>query len=153
MSSSGSSEGTRSKTSNAQPTLQAQADEHHTALMYAALSGRTAVVKALLDRGAAVNAKDNEGHTALMFAAVNGHSATVSMLLDHGADVNARANDGGTPLMLAVSGGATDIVQALLRRGADVSGRFTMSNRTALVIAEEHGYTKIVDLLKEWCRE
>ena len=37
--------------------------------------------------------------------------------------------------------------------GADVSEKFTMSNRTALVIAEEHGYTKIVDLLKEWCRE
>lgn len=132
--------------SSAQATQLARASEDHTALMYAALSGQTADVAALLADGADVNANDREGRTALMFAAVNLHSATVSALLDHGADVNARANDGGTALMLAVCGGAVEIVQSLLERGADVSATFTMTSRTALVIATEHGYTKIVDL-------
>jgi uncharacterized protein len=130
----------------AQAMLLARASEDHTALMYAALSGRTSEVKALLDQGAEVNATDLEGRTALMFAAVNLHSTTVSELLEHGADVNARASDGGTALMLAVCGGATDIVQSLLERGADVSAKFTMTSRTAMVIATEHGYTKIVNL-------
>ena len=129
----------RAMVSYRQPPLEVQANEQYTALMYAALSGQTEVVKALLDKGEDVNAKDNEGRTALMFAAINQHSAVVSMLLDHGADANARANDGGTALMLAACGGATDIVRTLLSRGADVRGKFTMTDRTALVIAREGG--------------
>jgi ankyrin repeat protein len=132
----------------AQATLAARISGDHTALMYAALSGRTAEVKALLAKGADVNARDYEGRTALMFAAVNLHGDTVNTLLDHGAEVNTRATDGGTALILAVCGGATDIVQSLLNRGADLDGKFAMTNRTALVIATERGYTQIVELLK-----
>ena len=70
-------------------------DGSHTELMRAALEGKSVIVKALLDRGADVNARDSEGRTALMFAAVNmQHPDTATALLEHGADVNATAEDG-----------------------------------------------------------
>ena len=133
--------------SSTQATLLVRASVDHTGLMYAALSGHTLDVGALLDRGADVNAMDHQGRTALMFAAVNMHSDTVNSLLEHGADVNAKAHDGATALMLAAGSGATEIVKSLMARGADASATFTMTNRTALVIAADRGYKKIIELL------
>ena len=123
-------------------------NESHTALMYAALEGHTRKVKALLARGADVNAKDNAGRTALMFAVINMHGDTVNILLEHGADVNARTDDGVTALMLAASCGEPRIVQALLNKGADLNGNFVITNRNAVSLATEKGYTAVVELLK-----
>jgi ankyrin repeat protein len=120
----------------------------HTALMREALEGHTEAVKALLGQGTDVNAKDDEGRTALMFASINAHTETVKALLEHGADVNVRASDGGTALMLAAVCGEVNIVRALLNKGAGVTGQFTHTGKTALKLAEERGYTDIVELLK-----
>jgi uncharacterized protein len=135
-------------TTRAQMSESAKHGEGHTELMCAALEGRTGDVKALLSRGADVDARDGEGRTALMFAVINVHADTVNALLAHGADVNVKADDGGTALMLAACGGDTEIVRALLDQGADVGGKFTLTGKTALALAEEHGYTVIVELLK-----
>ena len=118
-------------------------------MMCAALEGRTEAVKALLRKGAGVNAKDIEGRTALMFAVINRHADAVKVLLEHGADVNVKAGDGGTALMLAACSGDAEIVRALLSKGADVGGKFTLTGKTALALAEERGYTGIVELLKQ----
>jgi len=117
--------------------------------MCAALEGRTWAVKASLRRGADVNARDSQGRTALMFAVTNGHADTVKALLEHGGDVNVKADDGGTALMLAACGGDAGIVRALLDEGADLGGKFTLTGKTALALAEEHGYSAIVELLKQ----
>ena len=53
--------------------------------MIAASNGHTDIVKALLDKGADVNARGNKGSTALMFAAYNGHTDIVKSLIDKGA--------------------------------------------------------------------
>lgn len=123
--------------------------EGYTALMYAALDGRTETVKGLLGKGVDVNARDPEGRTALMFAVINLHAATVEVLLENGADVNARAADGGTALMLAACSGDIGIVHALLDKGADTYGKFNLTGKTALALAAGHGYTAIVELLKQ----
>ena len=136
-------------TTRAQISADEKYEEGHTDLMCAALEGRTEIVKALLRKGADVNAKDGTGRTALMFAAINMHDETVKVLLEHGADVNARADDGATPLMLAASCGDPEIVQALLSRDADLKGSFVQTGKTALMLAEEHGYANIAGLLKQ----
>jgi ankyrin repeat protein len=58
----------------------------------AALDGNTAKVKALIDKGADVNAKatENGGVTPLILAAQEGHFEMVRLLLDKGADLMRR---------------------------------------------------------------
>ncbi len=58
-----------------------------TVLMTSARSGKLDAVKALLNHGADVNAKEAyRGQTALMWAAAERHPEVVKLLLEHGAD-------------------------------------------------------------------
>ncbi len=57
-------------------------------LFNAADGGDAATVKALLAKGADINAKANNGATALMLASQNGHIEVVQALLAKDADVN-----------------------------------------------------------------
>ena len=134
-------------TTRAQMSEAIKYERGHTDLMCAALEGQTETVKALLESGADVNAKDDEGRTALMFAVTNLQTESAKALLEHSADVNATANDGCTALMLA-SSGDSQIVRDLWSKGAYVSGRFTETGKTALMLAKEKGYTDIVQLLQ-----
>ena len=132
---------------SARTSLSADAGNGHTALMWAALEGKIAGVKALLLRGVDVNARDPEGHTALMFAVINLHHKIANLLLERGADVNVSAHDGTTALILAASCGDIALVQLLLKKGADRNAKYVGTARTAAVIAAEKGYCDIVDLL------
>lgn len=95
--------------------------------------GDTAVVEALLKKGADVNAKSN-GNTALIFASMCGHAQVVKLLLERGADVNALDKSGKTALMLASYNGRFEVLQALLNNGADVNIR-DEDDWTALILA------------------
>jgi hypothetical protein len=87
-----------------------------TELLFAALEGDTAEVKALVDAGADAKSKDNDGVTALMWAVVSQKVDTVRFLLDAGADVNARASGGETALKLAAD--QEEILALLKKAGA-----------------------------------
>ena len=74
--------------------------------MAAARTGHVDAIKALLARGAAVNAHETwRNQTALMWAAVEGHPDAVAELVRTGADVKLRSIGGFTALMFAVRGG------------------------------------------------
>ena len=68
-------------------------------------------------------------------------------LLEFGADVNVQAHCGCTPLTLAACSGDIGITQALLNSGADAN-KVCSPGKTALVVAIEHGYHAIGELLK-----
>ena len=78
-----------------------------------AKAGQTPLVKALLDAGTDVHARDENGLTALMLAAAEGHYETVMVLLDQGAEVNEKDENGTTALMMAERNGHSTIVRAL----------------------------------------
>jgi ankyrin repeat protein len=97
-----------------------------TAMMTAALWGRTEVAALLISKGAKVNAKDKEGETALMKAVegnMDGALKTVQTLLDNGADVNAKNQNGQTALAGATYEGKAKVVELLLARGADINAK------------------------------
>ena len=91
-------------------------------------------VRALLNSGANINARDNDGSTALIWAARFGHLATVRELLDRGANINARSNSGWTALICATYYGHLAVVRLLLDRGANINARDHVG-QTALSLA------------------
>jgi uncharacterized protein len=112
-----------------------------TALMVVARTGQVEAARALIKRGAKVNAVEKwRGQTALMWAVAQGHSAMARELIAQGADVNARSivNDwsrqvtgepravyrpagGLTPLLFAAREGCVDCVGLLVDAGADIN--------------------------------
>ena len=96
------------------------------ALLGLAPFGDTALLTALIDRGADVDAMvpdarlDMRGRTPLMLAASSDRIPidTVKMLLARGADINVLGPEGETALDLAVRNGHTIVVDALLAAGA-----------------------------------
>jgi ankyrin repeat protein len=85
-------------------------------------------IRALLDRGADLNAKDREGWTALMRAAEKGYVITVKILLSKGADVNVQNKFGKTALMYAKQKGYNEIVKLIQE---DIVEEAKIDNTTA----------------------
>jgi surface polysaccharide O-acyltransferase-like enzyme len=67
-----------------------------TPLGWASLTGNTAMITLLLDRGADIGAADGAGNTALHHAAYFGRTSAVRLLLDRGANPSARDKAGQT---------------------------------------------------------
>ena len=85
--------------------------------MTAARTGLVDGLKALLDRGANVNAAEKwHGQTALMWAAGQGHTAVVQELIRRGAALDTRSNGGMTALLFAVRADRIDTVAGAARR-------------------------------------
>lgn len=114
-----------------------------TPLMHAAAFGSSHVVRALLDRGARLEARcaepaplrscfrrappSNAGATPLLLAAAHGNKKTLHALITAGADLDAVDDEGRSALDRAVLGGHLGALRALLHRrrdfSADVLGR------------------------------
>jgi len=112
----------------------------------ASRSGKSGIIKLLLDRGADVNFPGGGYGSALGAAACWGRVETVALLLDRGADVNIPGGGYGSALGAAACWGSVETVALLLDRGADVnvpSGRYG----SALVAAASGGKVEIVALL------
>ena len=152
----------------------AQTNALNEQLWEAARTGDAVAVKALLAKGADVNAKFRYGQTPLFKAAERGHTEVVKVLLEAGADVNVRDTFyKATPMTWAVDKGHVEVIRALLDKGAQGVGdvlmagvregkvemvKLALANKsgpsaetlsTALGTAMRAERTEIVELLKQ----
>ncbi len=147
-------------------------------LMLCCREGRSNFVRALLDNGADVNAKDSIGMTPLMHATLPPSQPEVfNLLLERGGNVNLRndleltvldqalsdttldlaklivdaggnVNEENYYLTRAAEEGQIEVVKFLLENGADPKQK-NDRNATALQLARQNGHREIVILLRE----
>lgn len=118
------------------------------AIVIAAQSANSAVVKLLLDNDANPNLSDNRGQTPLMVRATVGDTNMIKLLLSYGADPN-RADIGQeTALMKAVRGRKFKAAQALIEAGADPNVQ-DLTGKTALEYAKISRSRRFVRLLQD----
>ena len=130
--------------------------EQQSALMWAAEQRQPEMVRLLIAKGAAVDARSREhendvrvtaeprvrydpsgGLTPLMFAAREGCLPCAKSLVEAGAKVDAHDPDGRTPLFLAVWNAHFDLAAYLIKAGADVN-RWDFWGRTPLWAAVDY---------------
>ncbi len=119
-----------------------------TALIKAAIKGKTQIVELLLNRGADVNMYDKYGGTALIAASVNNNINIVKLLLDNGAIINHQDLGRRTALHLASGISHYEVVYTLIQRGADINNRDIDLN-TPLIHTCILGNIGIIELLVE----
>ena len=107
------------------------------------------MARLLTENGANINARDNNGNTVLMWLSGPKLNEDVArILIEKEADLNARNNEGWTALMGAADNGSAAIAHLLIEKGAQVNVR-DKYGRTALMMAEQQPYYEIVHILKE----
>mgnify|MGYP003611606442 CR=1 FL=1 len=117
-------------------------------LAKAAVRGAINEIKALIDDGAEINAKDALGRTPLHIAAFYGRTKTSEYLISRGADIDAKDRVGMTPLHVAVISGGRQEVELLLEKKADISSK-TDAGQTALHLSASTGQPKLTKFLIE----
>ena len=109
----------------------------------AAEKGSIEAVRAFLESGVHVDARDIWQRTPLHYAVPNSHTALVRLLLENGADANSRDKYGNRPLYDART---AEIGHLLLEHGAEIDARLE-SQETPLMFAVTHGEPRLVQLL------
>lgn len=128
-------------------------------LLHQTVTGpRTGMASELIERGIDIDATDSGGYTALHRAVEKEHLELVELLLENGADPNTTTVYGITPLHNAVRGARlarksvelpdTRYIELLLEHGADPH-LSEDSRNTPLEMAQEAGYSEVVELLEE----
>lgn len=124
-----------------------------TPLHFAAWKGHLHIVELLVNHGADVKAKDRLGATPLLVATKEGKIAVVTFFIANNLmAINTADNEGWTPLHVATKYGYLNLVRALLN--ADATPNIAISSGihrgiTALDLAEQKGYQRIVTLFKQ----
>lgn len=123
-------------------------DDGFPAIMLAAYSDYSSILRLLLERGANVHQANTQDYSAVHVAAWNGLMKCLHILLQSGAHPDAQTRDRNTPLSLAAHGNHHLIVNILLQRGCNVNNA-DKDLDTALHYAAFNGNQEIVEELIE----
>lgn len=105
-----------------------------TPLHWASRAGSLESAQWLLDRGAAVDARNDAHRTPIQLAAERGRGEAVTLLAEAGADLDTQDRKGRTPLHRATYEGHVGAAEALLAAGADTAV-LNKNGKTAFEIA------------------
>ena len=115
-------------------------------LHIAAEFGDVAMVRLLLDKGAATDSRDADGRTPLFRAAARGHTGAAKLLLDRGADPTvAESTLGQMPLHRASDNGQVAMVQLLLDHGASVNALAGSGFSPLMLAAQSQSFSHVGD--------
>ena len=118
-------------------------------LFKAVATGKTPVVKLLLDEGLPIDSRDDAGASPLMYAAAAGSVQLVNVLVKHGSDTALCDTFGRTALMYAARGGSgAEVVTMLLACRGDVNAVDGDGN-TILILAAGTDNPVVVNILLE----
>uniref|UniRef100_A0A0X3PQ03 Death domain-containing protein n=1 Tax=Schistocephalus solidus TaxID=70667 RepID=A0A0X3PQ03_SCHSO len=115
-------------------------------LITAAQKGDLEMVRILISGKAGIKKKNRSGNTPLHIASMANHVSVVMELLQLGADIEIRNKRLQPPLLAAVEQNSADAAEVLLLAGADMN-KVDASAKTALSLAAQSGFARIVDLL------
>lgn len=121
-------------------------DRNPPALHAAAARDDVAALRALLAKGAPVDARDAGGRTALLVATHENKVAAARALVDAGANVNAKDAISDSPYLYAGARGHLEILKITLAHGADLASTNRFGG-TALIPAAERGHVETVRTL------
>ncbi len=128
------------------PALLVHATAGRPPVVDAARTDDKAVLAALVQKKADVNAPDADGATALHWVSYWNDLECADMLLRAGANPNAANDLGATPLWNASQNGSAAMVGALLKAGANPNAAL-FSGETPLMVAARGGYAAVVEQL------
>jgi ankyrin repeat protein len=118
-------------------------------LSWAVLSGLTDIVRAMLDKGANVNAADSDGTTVLMQACLSRNSLDlVPLLIGKGANVNAAGREGKSVLvncscdLQGSSQSASEVERLLINAGANLNTQDNYGHTALYYVEVEGSYCK-----------
>lgn len=109
------------------------------------------IVRLLLEKGAAIDAKNTSNQTPLLYAAYGGFRQVVELLISKGAVVQYLDTNGRSPLHYAAREGRPEVVEVLFKNGANPSLRDSQ-NRTPLEYAVLRNKTAVVETLMKLIR-
>lgn len=127
------------------PRMRALVHEHR--LREACATGDLDVVKDLLAKRVAVDAKDHDGWTAVHRCCVYGHDNCLRELIHAGASLPQRGPNGYSPMHFAAEFGHLHCVHALLSAGASHADLSDGQGWTPLQRAAIDGHTAVVNAL------
>lgn len=123
--------------------------DYSTPLHLAANAGHEPAIRALLERGALVDALDEDGRRPLMLACHRSKTAAALTLINRGgANVALRDRQEQTALMFAARNGNTEVVRVMTARSAPLDAQRS-DGWTALHLAAREGQIDAVRALTE----
>ena len=130
------------------PASSSGAVEPASALRGAAGRGDAPAVRALLEQGAPVDARDGQGATALVRAAYGNHLDGAALLVQAGADVDLADDSRQSAYLIATSEVGDDprLLELTLAAGADINAKDSYDG-TGLIRAAERAHVTIVERL------